>query len=124
LVTGGIGLHGSHGDQQVRAARGHEPVIYDLRQFLAYRSRPPPWTRVWRSITDREALGSAPLHSVCDGRVAHFSRGPAGRFNGTCTRVAEGRGGGGGIGALQNARRDRGPFWRRPGAARFVKAIV
>src|SRR5438309_7799378 len=67
LVTGGSGFIGSHVVDKLRA-RGHEPVIYDLR--------PSPWhehgtvdTRLG-SITDREALERA-LHS-CDA-VAHMA---------------------------------------------------
>jgi|GEM_PF-44608 len=67
LVTGGSGFIGSHVVDRLRA-RGHEPVIYDLR--------PSPWhaegtvdTRLG-SITDREALERA-LHS-CDA-VAHLA---------------------------------------------------
>jgi UDP-glucose 4-epimerase len=71
LVTGGSGFIGSHVVDKLRA-RGHEPVIYDLR--------PSPWHRdagggstvdtVLGSITDREALERA-LHS-CDA-VAHLA---------------------------------------------------
>ena len=55
LVTGGSGFIGSHVVDKLRA-RGHEPVIYDLR--------PSPWhgvegtesvDTVLGSITDREA---------------------------------------------------------------------
>src|SRR2546430_7641016 len=59
LVTGGSGFIGSHVVDKLRA-RGHEPVIYDLR--------PSPWHErgtvdtVLGSITDREALERA-LHS-------------------------------------------------------------
>jgi UDP-glucose 4-epimerase len=67
LVTGGSGFIGSHVVDKL-LARGHEPVIYDLR--------PSPWhepgtvdTRLG-SITDREALERA-LHS-CDA-VAHLA---------------------------------------------------
>ncbi len=67
LVTGGSGFIGSHVVDKLRA-RGHEPVIYDLR--------PSPWhergsveTKLG-SITDREALERA-LHS-CDA-VAHLA---------------------------------------------------
>ncbi len=65
LVTGGSGFIGSHVVDKLRA-RGHEPVIYDLR--------PSPWhesvdTRLG-SITDREGLERA-LHS-CDA-VAHLA---------------------------------------------------
>jgi UDP-glucose 4-epimerase len=67
LVTGGSGFIGSHVVDKLKA-RGHEPVIYDLR--------PSPWhergavdTRLG-SITDREALERA-LHS-CDA-VAHLA---------------------------------------------------
>jgi UDP-glucose 4-epimerase len=67
LVTGGSGFIGSHVVDKLRA-RGHEPVIYDLR--------PSPWHEagsvdtVLGSITDREALERA-LHS-CDA-VAHLA---------------------------------------------------
>jgi UDP-glucose 4-epimerase len=67
LVTGGSGFIGSHVVDKLRA-RGHEPVIYDLR--------PSSWHEngsvdtVLGSITDREALERA-LHS-CDA-VAHLA---------------------------------------------------
>ncbi len=67
LVTGGSGFIGSHVVDKLRA-RGHEPVIYDLR--------PSPWHEPGTveerlgSITDREALERA-LHS-CDA-VAHLA---------------------------------------------------
>jgi UDP-glucose 4-epimerase len=67
LVTGGSGFIGSHVVDKLRA-RGHTPVIYDLR--------PSPWHEdagpetVLGSITDREALERA-LHS-CDA-VAHLA---------------------------------------------------
>jgi UDP-glucose 4-epimerase len=71
LVTGGSGFIGSHVVDKLRA-RGHQPVIYDLR--------PSPWhtgangsepvETVLGSITDREALERA-LHS-CDA-VAHLA---------------------------------------------------
>ncbi len=67
LVTGGSGFIGSHVVDRLRA-RGHDPVIYDLR--------PSPWHEpgsvdtVLGSITDREALERA-LHS-CDA-VAHLA---------------------------------------------------
>jgi UDP-glucose 4-epimerase len=67
LVTGGSGFIGSHVVDKLRA-RGHDPVIYDLR--------PSPWHEagtvdtVLGSITDREALERA-LHS-CDA-VAHLA---------------------------------------------------
>ncbi len=67
LVTGGSGFIGSHVVDKLRA-RGHEPVIYDLR--------PSPWHErgtvdtVLGSITDREGLERA-LHS-CDA-VAHLA---------------------------------------------------
>jgi UDP-glucose 4-epimerase len=67
LVTGGSGFIGSHVVDKLRA-RGHQPVIYDLR--------PSPWHEkgsvdtVLGSITDREALERA-LHS-CDA-VAHLA---------------------------------------------------
>ena len=67
LVTGGSGFIGSHVVDRL-CARGHEPVIYDLR--------PSSWHErgtvdtVLGSITDREALERA-LHS-CDA-VAHLA---------------------------------------------------
>src|SRR5438309_9276372 len=67
LVTGGSGFVGSHVVAKLRA-RGHQPVIYDLR--------PSPWHEpgsvdtTLGSITDREALERA-LHS-CDA-VAHLA---------------------------------------------------
>jgi UDP-glucose 4-epimerase len=67
LVTGGAGFIGSHVVDKLRA-RGHQPVIYDLR--------PSPWhdtdevETVIGSITDREALERA-LEN-CDA-VAHLA---------------------------------------------------
>jgi UDP-glucose 4-epimerase len=67
LVTGGSGFIGSHVVDKL-AARGHQPVIYDLR--------PSPWhaldtvDTVIGSITDREALERA--MSGCDA-VAHLA---------------------------------------------------
>ena len=67
LVTGGSGFIGSHVVDRLRA-RGHIPVIYDLR--------PSPWHEpgsvetVLGSITERETLERA-LHS-CDA-VAHLA---------------------------------------------------
>jgi UDP-glucose 4-epimerase len=71
LVTGGSGFIGSHVVDKLRA-RGHEPVIYDLR--------PSPWhtgvggvesvETVLGSITDREALERA--LQTCDA-VAHLA---------------------------------------------------
>src|SRR5450755_2608545 len=67
LVTGGSGFIGSHVVDKLRA-RGHEPVIYDLR--------PSPWHEagsvetVLGSITDREALERA--LQGCDA-VAHLA---------------------------------------------------
>jgi UDP-glucose 4-epimerase len=70
LVTGGSGFIGSHVVDKLRA-RGHEPVIYDLR--------PSPWhpasgpdavETVLGSITDREALERALV--TCDA-VAHLA---------------------------------------------------
>ena len=67
LVTGGSGFIGSHVVDKLRA-RGHEPVIYDLR--------PSPWhatdeiETVIGSITDREALERA--MEDCDA-VAHLA---------------------------------------------------
>jgi UDP-glucose 4-epimerase len=67
LVTGGSGFIGSHVVDKLRA-RGHEPVIYDLRPSLWH--EPGPVDTVLGSITDREALERA-LHS-CDA-VAHLA---------------------------------------------------
>src|ERR1700733_1628203 len=67
LVTGGSGFIGSHVVDKL-AARGHEPVIYDLR--------PSPWhapdtiETVIGSINDREALERAMFG--CDA-VAHLA---------------------------------------------------
>jgi UDP-glucose 4-epimerase len=73
LVTGGSGFIGSHVVDRLRA-RGHEPVIYDLR--------PSPWhpasevggsdavETVLGSITDREALERTLV--TCDA-VAHLA---------------------------------------------------
>jgi UDP-glucose 4-epimerase len=67
LVTGGSGFIGSHVVDRLRA-RGHEPVIYDLR--------PSPWhggvpvETVLGSITDRDALELALVG--CDA-VAHLA---------------------------------------------------
>ena len=67
LVTGGSGFIGSHVVDKLRA-RGHEPVIYDLRES--------PWhpagsvETVLGSITDREALEEALVS--CDA-VAHLA---------------------------------------------------
>src|SRR5258708_15302273 len=67
LVRGGSGFIGSHVVEKLRA-RGHEPVIYDLR--------PSPWHEpgsvetVLGSITDREALERA--LQDCDA-VAHLA---------------------------------------------------
>ncbi|MGP0051295.1 MAG: NAD-dependent epimerase/dehydratase family protein [Solirubrobacteraceae bacterium] len=75
LVTGGSGFIGSHVVDKLRA-RGHEPVIYDLRPSPWHcnpaQSTPnlPPVETVLGSITDREALERA-LHS-CDA-VAHLA---------------------------------------------------
>ncbi|MGH2866899.1 MAG: NAD-dependent epimerase/dehydratase family protein [Solirubrobacteraceae bacterium] len=72
LVTGGSGFIGSHVVDKLRA-RGHEPVIYDLRPSPWHRggdgNGSPVDTRLG-SITDREALERA-LHS-CDA-VAHLA---------------------------------------------------
>ncbi|MFZ0040318.1 MAG: NAD-dependent epimerase/dehydratase family protein, partial [Solirubrobacteraceae bacterium] len=75
LVTGGSGFIGSHVVDKLRA-RGHEPVIYDLRPS-PWHSNPthptpdlPAVDTVLGSITDREALERA-LHS-CDA-VAHLA---------------------------------------------------
>ncbi len=75
LVTGGSGFIGSHVVDKLRA-RGHEPVIYDLRPS-PWHSSPthpapglPSVDTVLGSITDREALERA-LHS-CDA-VAHLA---------------------------------------------------
>ncbi len=67
LVTGGSGFIGSHVVDKLRA-RGHEPVIYDLRPSLWH--EPGSVDTVLGSITDREALERA-LHS-CDA-VAHLA---------------------------------------------------
>src|ERR671929_2349248 len=67
LVTGGSGFIGSHVVDKLRA-RGHEPVIYDLRASPWH--QPGSVETVLGSITDREALERA-LHS-CDA-VAHLA---------------------------------------------------
>jgi nucleoside-diphosphate-sugar epimerase/UDP-N-acetylglucosamine:LPS N-acetylglucosamine transferase len=67
LVTGGSGFIGSHVVDKLRA-RGHEPVIYDLRPSAWH--EPGTVDTVLGSITDREALERA-LHS-CDA-VAHLA---------------------------------------------------
>ncbi len=69
LVTGGSGFIGSHVVDKLRA-RGHEPVIYDLRPSPWHRDPADPVDTVLGSITDREALERA-LHS-CDA-VAHLA---------------------------------------------------
>jgi len=69
LVTGGSGFIGSHVVDQLRA-RGHEPVIYDLRPSPWHTDPDRPVDTVLGSITDREALERA-LHS-CDA-VAHLA---------------------------------------------------
>jgi UDP-glucose 4-epimerase len=69
LVTGGSGFIGSHVVDQLRA-RGHEPVIYDLRPSPWHTDPEHPVDTVLGSITDREALERA-LHS-CDA-VAHLA---------------------------------------------------
>ncbi|MDQ6746266.1 MAG: NAD-dependent epimerase/dehydratase family protein [Actinomycetota bacterium] len=69
LVTGGSGFIGSHVVDKLRA-RGHEPVIYDLRPSPWHRDPAHPVDTVLGSITDREALERA-LHS-CDA-VAHLA---------------------------------------------------
>ncbi len=77
LVTGGSGFIGSHVVDKLRA-RGHDPVIYDLRPSPWHRDSDPahpspaagPVDTVLGSITDREALERA-LHS-CDA-VAHLA---------------------------------------------------
>jgi UDP-glucose 4-epimerase len=69
LVTGGSGFIGSHVVDKLRA-RGHEPVIYDLRPSPWHRDPGQPVDTVLGSITDREALERA-LHS-CDA-VAHLA---------------------------------------------------
>src|SRR4030088_604996 len=69
LVTGGSGFIGSHVVDKLRA-RGHEPVIYDLRPSLWHQDPAHPVDTVLGSITDREALERA-LHS-CDA-VAHLA---------------------------------------------------
>lgn len=69
LVTGGSGFIGSHVVDKLRA-RGHEPVIYDLRPSPWHLDPAYPVDTVLGSITDREALERA-LHS-CDA-VAHLA---------------------------------------------------
>ncbi len=69
LVTGGSGFIGSHVVDKLRA-RGHEPVIYDLRPSPWHTDPAQPVDTVLGSITDREALERA-LHS-CDA-VAHLA---------------------------------------------------
>jgi UDP-glucose 4-epimerase len=69
LVTGGSGFIGSHVVDKLRA-RGHEPVIYDLRPSPWHQDEAHPVETVLGSITDREALERA-LHS-CDA-VAHLA---------------------------------------------------
>src|SRR6201998_686165 len=69
LVTGGSGFIGSHVVDKLRA-RGHEPVIYDLRPSPWHVDSERPVETVLGSITDREALERA-LHS-CDA-VAHLA---------------------------------------------------
>ncbi len=69
LVTGGSGFIGSHVVDKLRA-RGHEPVIYDLRPSPWHHDPANPVDTVLGSITDREALERA-LHS-CDA-VAHLA---------------------------------------------------
>src|SRR6516165_8565172 len=69
LVTGGSGFIGSHVVDKLRA-RGHEPVIYDLRPSPWHTDAENPVEQRLGSITDREALERA-LHS-CDA-VAHLA---------------------------------------------------
>ena len=69
LVTGGSGFIGSHVVDKLRA-RGHDPVIYDLRPSPWHSDPAHPVETVLGSITDREALERA-LHS-CDA-VAHLA---------------------------------------------------
>jgi UDP-glucose 4-epimerase len=69
LVTGGSGFIGSHVVDKLRA-RGHTPVIYDLRPSPWHLDADEPVDTVLGSITDREALERA-LHS-CDA-VAHLA---------------------------------------------------
>ena len=69
LVTGGSGFIGSHVVDKLRA-RGHTPVIYDLRPSPWHLDPDEPVDAVLGSITDREALERA-LHS-CDA-VAHLA---------------------------------------------------
>src|SRR6201996_1567273 len=69
LVTGGSGFIGSHVVDKIRA-RGHTPVIYDLRPSPWHLDPDEPVETVLGSITDREALERA-LHS-CDA-VAHLA---------------------------------------------------
>jgi UDP-glucose 4-epimerase len=68
-VTGGSGFIGSHVVDKLRA-RGHTPVIYDLRPSPWHHDPDEPVETVLGSITDREALERA-LHS-CDA-VAHLA---------------------------------------------------
>src|ERR1700678_3299709 len=71
LVTGGSGFIGSHVVDKLRA-RGHEPVIYDLRPspWHAGTDGSEPVETVLGSITDREALERA--LATCDA-VAHLA---------------------------------------------------
>jgi UDP-glucose 4-epimerase len=69
LVTGGSGFIGSHVVDKLRA-RGHEPVIYDLRPSPWHMDHEQTVEQRLGSITDREALERA-LHS-CDA-VAHLA---------------------------------------------------
>src|SRR6476661_3931686 len=69
LVTGGSGFIGSHVVDKLRA-RGHTPVIYDLRPSPWHLDPDEPVDTVLGSITDRESLERA-LHS-CDA-VAHLA---------------------------------------------------
>ena len=67
LVTGGSGFIGSHVVDKLRG-RGHEPVIYDLRQSPWHADNPVE-TVIGR-VTDREALERALVG--CDA-VAHLA---------------------------------------------------
>jgi UDP-glucose 4-epimerase len=70
LVTGGSGFIGSHVVDKLRA-RGHEPVIYDLRPSRWHpASGPDAVETVLGSITDREALERVLV--TCDA-VAHLA---------------------------------------------------
>src|ERR1700759_610674 len=69
LVTGGSGFIGSHVIDKLRA-RGHQPVIYDLRPSPWHPDPTQPVETALGAITDRGALERA-LHT-CDA-VAHLA---------------------------------------------------